>query len=489
VQLYGVGVPTITWNSPAAVDHLPFYGPVFFNLTAISLHFVGPRLLAFRLVSAAGAALFLVAAVLLARVWSDDEDRWRWSLVLLAISPQVNAGMGAGAMHILAVGLEVAAMAMFAAGLTRESRSVWHGACAGVLLTLAALTTPRSYPFIVGFFSAACVPGIFGGNARAGLRQVAWVGLVVAAGWLLWTTVSHEGPIRWLRYMSYIALHEDTDVAVLPTAVRQLSFGWSAALTTLFAVGGAIVVAIAIARDTSDSSRARARGMAFGLAATWVGLVITAVVMNYTFSIADYFVLPLLAVLLATPRLLLDMRPRLVAVGTAVLVVCCLGVLAFRCVRVAATWDARDPEPLNGFVSMHVPKGSVVVGPEAPYFFPVERSGSRYRTMSPRSWADWARWVPLVEPEARLVARRGVVTPAHQRFLILPTDDGIPAEYECAKNHLVAVFHPAPNWMSSLGPFGLVNAMDNLGYVESSLFRLPHDCPVGYDPTIRIASK
>jgi hypothetical protein len=138
---------------------------------------------------------------------------------------------------------------------------------------------------------------------------------------------------------------------------------------------------------------------------------------------------------------------------------------------------------------MHVPKGSVVVGPEAPYFFPVERSGSRYRTMSPRSWADWARWVPLVEPEARLVARRRVVTPAHERFLILPTDDGIPPEYECAKNHLVAVFHPAPNWMARLGPFGLVNAMDNLGYIECSLFRLPDDCPVGYDPTIRIASK
>ena len=33
-QLYGVGVPTITWNSPAAVDHIPFYGPVFYDLVA-----------------------------------------------------------------------------------------------------------------------------------------------------------------------------------------------------------------------------------------------------------------------------------------------------------------------------------------------------------------------------------------------------------------------------------------------------------------------
>ena len=478
-------VPTITWNSPVAVDHLPFYGPVFFNLAAISLHFVGPKLLAFRLVSVAGTALLLVAAALLARIWSDDKDRWRWSVVLLAVTPQVNAGIADGAMHILAVGLEVAAVGMLAAGLTRQSRAVWTAVCAGALLTLAALTTPRSYPFVVGFFAAACVPGIFGGNGRAGRRQVAWAGVVLAAGWLLWTVVSHGGPIPWFRYMSYIALHEDTDVALLPTAVREFSFGWSAMVMAFFSVAGAVTVAILLVRDPSDTNRARASGMAFGLVATWIGLVITVVVLNYTFSIAEYYVLPLFAVLMATPRRLLDARPRLVAATMGLLFTCCLGVLAFRYVRVAATWDARDPEPLNRFVAAYVPAGSAVIGPEAPYFFPVERSGSRYRTMSPRSWADWARWVPIVEPEAMLLARQRLVAPAGQRFLLLPTDDDFPPEYECARAHLVAVFHPAANWMSRLGPIGRVNAADNLGYPETSLYRLPQNCPTGYNPTRR----
>src|SRR6476646_6883527 len=55
--LYGVGIPTITWNSPAAVDHIPFYGPVFFDLCALSLWLFGVRLLSVRLVSVLGSGL------------------------------------------------------------------------------------------------------------------------------------------------------------------------------------------------------------------------------------------------------------------------------------------------------------------------------------------------------------------------------------------------------------------------------------------------
>src|SRR4051812_19894050 len=51
---YGVGVPTITWNSPTAVDHIPFYGPVFFELCALAQRLFGVTLLSFRIVSLFG---------------------------------------------------------------------------------------------------------------------------------------------------------------------------------------------------------------------------------------------------------------------------------------------------------------------------------------------------------------------------------------------------------------------------------------------------
>jgi hypothetical protein len=128
-----------------------------------------------------------------------------------------------------------------------------------------------------------------------------------------------------------------------------------------------------------------------------------------------------------------------------------------------------------------VPAGSVVVGPEEPFLFPVERNYSRYRTISPRSWADWARWVPIVEPEATAVPRRLPQEQTSQRFLIW-ADTTLPPGYGCAADEFVARFQPAPpeRWMPAwsrelLSPYP--------GYPPANLYRLPDGCPTGYDPT------
>ena len=55
----------------------------------------------------------------------------------------------------------------------------------------------------------------------------------------------------------------------------------------------------------------------------------------------------------------------------------------------AVTWTATIPAPIEAFVSAHRARsGSVVIGPPSPFLFPVERNGSSYRAVSPRSWAD-----------------------------------------------------------------------------------------------------
>jgi hypothetical protein len=166
----------------------------------------------------------------------------------------------------------------------------------------------------------------------------------------------------------------------------------------------------------------------------------------------------------------------------AVLVVIDLGDLAYRIVAVTATWEARDPSPVNEFVARYVPAGSAVVGPDEPFLFPVERGFSRYRTISPRSWADWARWVPDIEPAATLVARRIAVPPPRARFLIWHKDDPLPEGYECAASSPVATFEPAPPaaWMPRL----LRDAVGpEPGYPAATLYALPAGCPAGYDPT------
>jgi len=175
--------------------------------------------------------------------------------------------------------------------------------------------------------------------------------------------------------------------------------------------------------------------------------------------------------------------PKRIALSVLALTLACdVGVLAVRYARVAGTWEARDPDAIEAFIAAHVPTGSTVIGPEEPYFFPVEQTGSRYRTISPRSWADWARWVPVIEPEATLVARHRHLPAPVKRFFIWETATPVPSAYGCALPHRVAVFEPSPTRLDRLGPFRR-DAIDR-GYPGSVLYELPPGCPSGYDPTI-----
>ena len=299
---------------------------------------------------------------------------------------------------------------------------------------------------------------------------------------LFWAWWSHGSVSAWVRYLTFIFTHEDTDVAILPTAVRDFSFHWSGVQTLAASVVGGLAAAASLMRPAVGRDEARHAALSFLLLCAWVELVTTTVTLNYTFTIGEYIALPLFGVVVSWPREWRVVPRAVVAAGVAALLAADLGVLAYRYSAIFLTWDARNPDALNAFVDRYVPPGSAVVGPEAPFFFPVERSGSRYRTMSPRSWADWARWVPLIEPEATLVVRRFPRTVPRERFVIWVKDDALPDEYACANAYRVATFESAPpspllpDWMGALmAPYP--------GYPSATLYRLPPGCPDGYDPT------
>ena len=48
-------------------------------------------------------------------------------------------------------GVRILALAVFVRGLVISQDRPWHGVATGVCLTLAALTTPRTYRFLMGF--------------------------------------------------------------------------------------------------------------------------------------------------------------------------------------------------------------------------------------------------------------------------------------------------------------------------------------------------
>lgn len=479
-HLYGIGVPTISWNSPAAVDHIAFYGPVFFDLCALFERLFGVTLLSFRMVSLLGTALYVWGTVLLTRQFTTERNRPLLAATLAVLAPEVSAGAGAGAMHMLALGFEVLALAAFVRAFDRRRSGRGYAALAGVMLVCAALTTTRSYPFVFAFVVAAAVPGVFGSARLAMRHRLTAVLVVLTVGMGLFAISSHGSIPAWIRYLAYIFTHEDTDVAILPTAVRDFDFHPSALITPCAAIVGGLLAAHMLRRRDAGRGEGAHAALSFLLLCSWIELVTTATVLNYTFTIGEYIALPLFSVIAAWPGL--PVR-RGVATGAVVLLLAIdTADLAFRATAVAATWAARDPDPVNAFIAAYVPARSAVIGAEAPFLFPVERNFSRYRTVSPRSWADWARWVPIVEPKATLAARAIPVEEPVARFFIWQNDSPLPDGYACAAPHAVAAFEPAPiaswtpRWMRTLlGP--------EPGYPAATLYRLPDDCPTGYDPT------
>ena len=103
-----------------------------------------------------------------------------------------------------------------------------HGLASAALFGAAALTTPRSFPFMLGFAVAAVAILPF---VAPEARRHVWVQLAVCVVTglsivIAWTFVSVGGPRPWLRMMSFIASHEDTDLAIRPAKGRQLAFVW-----------------------------------------------------------------------------------------------------------------------------------------------------------------------------------------------------------------------------------------------------------------------
>ena len=155
-------------------------------------------------------------------------------------------------MHMLAIGFQLLALALFVRGLRLSSGgSLLHGALAGGALALAALTTPRSDLFIAAFFLAWILLPLAGHHVHREARLQGAAAAVVLGRAVsdLDRRVARRARSGWLRYMAYIFSHEDTDVAILPTAMRDFSFSWTQVVTPAVALVGGLLAARGIRRE------------------------------------------------------------------------------------------------------------------------------------------------------------------------------------------------------------------------------------------------
>ena len=274
------------------------------------------------------------------------------------------------------------------------------------------------------------------------------------------------------RYLAFIATREDSDVALLPVAAR---FWWAvpwAVATTAAAVAGSLALAAWLSAGRRPDWRLDASVVSLLLAAAWIDLVLTMALFNITFGFAVYFAVPLLAVVLAAPPRLASGHPVAAALFAGALLAGNAGLLAVKDVRLAASWSARDPRRLETFVAAHVPRGSRVMGPEDFYFYAVERSGSRYRSIERIRGAEWTRWVPLFDPDASEEEASALAGDA--AFHDWPRDRSaypLVRRYACAVGHEIAVYQAPPDDLRRIGPLAWKAGVP--GYPDSVLYRLP----------------
>ncbi|MGE0392657.1 MAG: hypothetical protein AB7I25_05955 [Vicinamibacterales bacterium] len=471
VATTGTGIPSMFARSPVIVDHLPFYGPVYFSLAALPVRYFGVSPASVRITSLVGVWLMAAAAAGLAWRLTGSRSRALLAAVLLLLAPELGAANVVSTMHPVAVAFELLTLVAFAGAVAHPAN--WRsGLTSGVLLGLAVLTTPRTFPFAGAFVLAGLlVPGGSAAVRRQWSVALAACGVVV----LVWAVAAKGGAVEWVRFMAGVLTREDRDVALLPFATRTWQASGSVLVTPLVAIGLGLYAARHVGR-TSGQAGAASSAPAFLLLWTWMALVATMAVMNFAGSFRIYSVVPLFAVVLALPYGRLGLDRRVLPAVVILLLVLDAGLASVRWARIAATWDRRDPDRLHAFLARHVPRGSAVIGPGAPFFTAVEQSGSSYFHLNPESSADWARWVPELEPEALRVPppRR-----FRGRYLVWLDREPLPEELACASEK-VARFEPPPSRLGWLGPLGHTQ---DTGFEPATLYRLQTGCPRGYDPT------
>jgi hypothetical protein len=469
MQLRGTGVPTVLDGVPA-IDHVGFYGPVYFGLAALLFDVFGFSIAAFRSVGVVGALLAAGSGALLARWLGQGRERQWWTAVLLLLTPEIGYTATGGRMDTLALGFCLLALGFYVRGLETGRGAAVHGAAAGVCLVCAALTAPRTYPFVAVFMASALALPIIMRDGRHRLRQSLYLLATLGLGLGIWATLSHGGPVQWARFLWYIASHDEIEVAIVPGSVRRWAVARWHVVTSVAAVVGA--VAAIVWRDRSRPP-GTATGTHFALAVGVLNFALTLWMLNLTFSLAIYFAVGLLAVVLAAFPRTTGWKRTATLTAMTVLLTGDLAVRVVRTGRVAATWAPRDPDLMDAFVRDHVPAGSLVYGPAFFYFYAVERAGSRYLYASGVSGADWTRNVP------QAVATT-VLDPEQPRYMIWPVDEDLveplPQAFVCPGSRVVARFEPPPDYRHLLGPLGeLANSMPET-YQSTVLRRLPPGC-------------
>jgi 4-amino-4-deoxy-L-arabinose transferase-like glycosyltransferase len=456
-------------------DYEKLYGPVFFYTEAALIRLFGLSFFTGRIAGWACTVLLCATMAWLVLLAGGSAEFAAVAFAVTALTPELSVLARNGRMDSMAIFFELAGIASLLAAWRTPDRSVAWGFVAGLLWALAVLTTPRTLPLLAGLVIGA--PLVLANPDLRGsvIRSLAGLCAVVLAAVNLWASQLGLTVYGWFWWL-WDGVKDDAYNIALRGHARFWGLGLTSAITPAILVLGAFGVAFIAwrLRTWSRSAWQSSTTLTFGflVAAMTFNAVFYLVVANYPFGVSEYFVLPVLAVLLMATAMVVRgdgraYRPLLAFwIATAL---CFGGYRSAKYIEVWQTWELRDPTRILAFLERHVPRGSLVFSDDQYYIYAVENAGASFRTF----------YLKNAGPDVLKTDRaRGQTAPS---FLLWPVADPnapFPRWYECAKPHVVATYETSSEaiGIERLAPLTFVPYVH--GYPATILYRVPADCPV-----------
>jgi 4-amino-4-deoxy-L-arabinose transferase-like glycosyltransferase len=470
----GTPVPTVMGAFPHTIRLDLLYGPMISFLGSLDIRLLGLSATGWRLLGFMGAVFAIFSAACLSRRLDRSPVAMAAAAMIVALSQGVGARATSGRLDTVTVALELFALTCTLGALrpndSRPIAFVW-AALAGTLCGLAALSTPRSFPFVLGLFVAV---GLELALARK-WELVAQSAIIAVTGLLpvwLWTFSQGMNPIGWFLFIAAASRGDKINVSPVLHGSWHLFSGPRVPLVSglLFFLLMFLVFANAILTARS------AIGTEHPDLDSGVRLASITVLVNYValftmiarFWDYEIFVVPLVTPVLTalTAKILRNGErrtlQRAVLCSWLMLAVVLVAIRSGKVIAWLASYDERDPQPLHLFITNNLPSNSRVFGPEEFYFYAVEAAGSHYLFVRHTMPAG------LISKLDHDLNWQEQLKEGQPVYLIWPADESLPSGLAPANLSLEASF------IAKLGkePVGWRKAGWGSGYPSTNLYRI-----------------
>lgn len=295
------------------------------------------------------------------------------SAMFVALSQGMGARAKSGRFDAVTVVLELLCPACTLGAMRdRESRFFRFAMAvlAGLLCAAARLSTPRSFPFVLGLFVAV---GVELGLARS--WELTGRGLTIGAAALLpvwgWTFSQGMTPLSWFRFILTASQGDKVSVSpmlhgswhLLDEPLIPLLSGFLFIFLMILIFGSATLTA---QRSTKKRERDFVSGPRLASIAVLINYIATFLAIARSWDYEIFFVPLAMPVLIALTARVLRCAdslviPRVILGSWLMLAIVLAAIRSGKVVAWAASYQERDPKPLQSFIDNNIAKDSLLL--------------------------------------------------------------------------------------------------------------------------------